>query len=97
MKSKFLKGISIFLALGMAALSAGCGSSSSSGSSESSSSSSKAESSSSESSSAANGKLDKMTLQLKWLPQSQFMGYYVAKAILFSITQSYMSTDTAKC
>jgi NitT/TauT family transport system substrate-binding protein len=79
MKSKFLKGISIFLALGMAALSAGCGSSSSSGSSESSSSSSKAESSSSESSSAANGKLDKMTLQLKWLPQSQFMGYYVAK------------------
>ena len=26
------------------------------------------------------GKLDKVTLQLKWLPQSQFMGYYVAKA-----------------
>lgn len=25
------------------------------------------------------GKLDKVTLQLKWLPQSQFMGYYVAK------------------
>ncbi|HEX3021798.1 MAG TPA: ABC transporter substrate-binding protein [Lachnospiraceae bacterium] len=25
-------------------------------------------------------KLDKMTLQLKWLPQSQFMGYYVAAA-----------------
>ncbi|NTV90207.1 MAG: ABC transporter substrate-binding protein [Clostridiales bacterium] len=25
-------------------------------------------------------KLDKLTLQLKWLPQSQFMGYYVAKA-----------------
>ncbi len=24
--------------------------------------------------------LEKMTLQLKWLPQSQFMGYYVAKA-----------------
>ncbi|ODA39423.1 ABC transporter substrate-binding protein [Desulfosporosinus sp. BG] len=28
----------------------------------------------------ASGKLDKVTLQLKWLPQSQFMGYYVAKA-----------------
>lgn len=28
----------------------------------------------------ADGKLDKLTLQLKWLPQSQFMGYYVAKA-----------------
>jgi len=26
------------------------------------------------------GKLDKVTLQLKWLPQSQFMGYYLAKA-----------------
>jgi len=26
------------------------------------------------------GKLDKLTLQLKWLPQSQFMGYYVAQA-----------------
>ncbi|HEY8911585.1 MAG TPA: ABC transporter substrate-binding protein [Desulfosporosinus sp.] len=25
-------------------------------------------------------KLEKVTLQLKWLPQSQFMGYYVAKA-----------------
>jgi NitT/TauT family transport system substrate-binding protein len=29
---------------------------------------------------AAGGKLDKITLQLKWLPQSQFMGYYVAAA-----------------
>jgi len=29
---------------------------------------------------AADGKLDKVKLQLKWLPQSQFMGYYVAKA-----------------
>jgi NitT/TauT family transport system substrate-binding protein len=28
----------------------------------------------------AGGKLDKVTLQLKWLPQSQFMGYYVANA-----------------
>ncbi|MCX7658672.1 MAG: ABC transporter substrate-binding protein, partial [Oscillospiraceae bacterium] len=79
MKSKFLKGISIFVALGMAALAVGCGSSASSSSSESSSSSPQAESSSSESSSSANEKLDKMTLQLKWLPQSQFMGYYVAK------------------
>jgi NitT/TauT family transport system substrate-binding protein len=26
------------------------------------------------------GKLDKVILQLKWLPQSQFMGYYVADA-----------------
>jgi NitT/TauT family transport system substrate-binding protein len=26
----------------------------------------------------ASGELDKLTLQLKWLPQSQFMGYYVA-------------------
>lgn len=26
------------------------------------------------------GKLDKINLQLKWLPQSQFMGYYVAAA-----------------
>jgi NitT/TauT family transport system substrate-binding protein len=26
----------------------------------------------------AKGKLTKLTLQLKWLPQSQFMGYYVA-------------------
>ncbi|MDF2567654.1 MAG: NMT1/THI5-like protein [Oscillospiraceae bacterium] len=30
--------------------------------------------------SKAAGELDKVTLQLKWLPQSQFMGYYVAKA-----------------
>lgn len=29
---------------------------------------------------AKTDKLDKVTLQLKWLPQSQFMGYYVAKA-----------------
>jgi NitT/TauT family transport system substrate-binding protein len=29
---------------------------------------------------APSGELDKVTLQLKWLPQSQFMGYYVAKA-----------------
>jgi NitT/TauT family transport system substrate-binding protein len=28
----------------------------------------------------AAGKPDKVTLQLKWLPQSQFMGYYVAAA-----------------
>ena len=28
----------------------------------------------------SSGKLDKVTLQLKWLPQSQFMGYYVAQA-----------------
>lgn len=34
----------------------------------------------SDSGKAASGKLDKVTLQLKWLPQSQFMGYYVAKA-----------------
>jgi len=27
--------------------------------------------------------LDKLTLQLKWLPQSQFMGYYVADAMGF--------------
>ncbi len=27
----------------------------------------------------ASGELKKVTLQLKWLPQSQFMGYYVAK------------------
>ena len=26
------------------------------------------------------GQLDKVNLQLKWLPQSQFMGYYVAAA-----------------
>jgi NitT/TauT family transport system substrate-binding protein len=30
--------------------------------------------------SAPSGKFDKLTLQLKWLPQSQFMGYYVAQA-----------------
>ncbi|MFV0528542.1 MAG: ABC transporter substrate-binding protein [Lachnospiraceae bacterium] len=28
---------------------------------------------------AASGDLEKVTLQLKWLPQSQFMGYYVAQ------------------
>ncbi|MDF2985365.1 MAG: NMT1/THI5-like protein [Eubacterium sp.] len=38
-----------------------------------------ASSSSSESSTTPSGELDKITLQLKWLPQSQFMGYYVAK------------------
>jgi len=32
-----------------------------------------------EMSSRGSGELQKMTLQLKWLPQSQFMGYYVAK------------------
>ncbi len=30
-------------------------------------------------SSSGSGKLTKVTLQLKWLPQSQFMGYYVAQ------------------
>lgn len=30
--------------------------------------------------STSTGKLEKVTLQLKWLPQSQFMGYYVAAA-----------------
>ncbi|MDR3602567.1 MAG: ABC transporter substrate-binding protein [Desulfosporosinus sp.] len=34
----------------------------------------------SDTSKPASGKLDKVTLQLKWLPQSQFMGYYVAQA-----------------
>lgn len=34
----------------------------------------------SETKDAAPEKLDKVTLQLKWLPQSQFMGYYVAQA-----------------
>lgn len=29
---------------------------------------------------ATTDKLDKVTLQLKWLPQSQFMGYYVAQS-----------------
>ena len=32
-----------------------------------------------EATSAAPAELQKVTLQLKWLPQSQFMGYYVAK------------------
>lgn len=30
-------------------------------------------------SSSGSGKLTKVTLQLKWLPQSQFMGYYIAQ------------------
>jgi NitT/TauT family transport system substrate-binding protein len=51
----------------MGAMLAGCGSSSSS-------------SSASASTSTSDGKLQKVTLQLKWLPQSQFMGYYVAAA-----------------
>ncbi len=76
------KYLSVFLsiALLLSFVLAGCGSNTetSSGSSESSVSSSST-SASSESSTADSGKLDKITLQLKWLPQSQFMGYYVAK------------------
>lgn len=34
----------------------------------------------SEDTSKKDGELEKVTLQLKWLPQSQFMGYYVAAA-----------------
>lgn len=47
-------------------------------SSNSSSAATSATSSTSSTSSAA-GTLTKVTLQLKWLPQSQFMGYYVAQ------------------
>lgn len=77
MKKSITAGISILLALSMTAL-AGCGSSGSSSSSSSASGSSSGSSSSSEASST--GELEKVTLQLKWLPQSQFMGYYVADA-----------------
>lgn len=55
---------------------AGCTSGNEEGSSSSSSSSTTSSSSVSTETSA---KLEKITLQLKWLPQSQFMGYYVAE------------------
>lgn len=53
-------------------IAAGCGSGSSTDSGKS--------TETTETDKAASGKLDKVTLQLKWLPQSQFMGYYVAQA-----------------
>lgn len=74
--------LSVFLCIVMVlgVVLTGCGSSS-----ESSSSSSAAATSAAAGSSASTGssdtpkELQKVTLQLKWLPQSQFMGYYVAK------------------
>lgn len=56
---------------------AGCGSNQES--STSSSASEVASTSASASSASTSAPLEKITLQLKWLPQSQFMGYYVAK------------------
>lgn len=50
-----------------------------SGTSASSSSAASAAPSSGAASSAPSGKLQKITLQLSWLPQSEFMGFYVAK------------------
>lgn len=64
----------------------GCGSSSSSSSSDASATPAATAAPASTAAPAADatkpadGKLDKLTLQLKWLPQSQFMGYYVAAA-----------------
>ncbi len=75
--------LSIVLLLSFAL--AGCGSSeeastsTASTSTAASSSTDTAGSSSSEGSTTPSGESDKITLQLKWLPQSQFMGYYVAK------------------
>lgn len=54
----------------MTAMLIGCGSNSSSSGSADSSDTAK----------TSDGGLQKVTLQLKWLPQSQFMGYYVAAA-----------------
>lgn len=54
----------------MTAMLIGCGSNSSSSGSSSSGDTAK----------TSDGGLQKVTLQLKWLPQSQFMGYYVAAA-----------------
>ncbi len=58
----------------MISLLAGCASKTSSGSSDSSTAAT------SSASSTTGGALKKITLQLKWLPQSQFMGYYIAAA-----------------
>jgi NitT/TauT family transport system substrate-binding protein len=67
-KSKGLKRLSIILALAMtASLFAGCSSGTSS------------TGSASAGSTTASGSPQKVTLQLKWLPQSQFMGYYIAE------------------
>ena len=54
----------------MTAMLIGCGSNSSSSGSSNSGDTAK----------TSDGGLQKVTLQLKWLPQSQFMGYYVAAA-----------------
>lgn len=72
MKKKIL---ALFLVVGMMVMMlAGCGSNSAS------SGDSKGITESEDTSKKEDGKLDKVTLQLKWLPQSQFMGYYVAAA-----------------
>ena len=85
---KRLIAVGLCAAMGMSL--AACGSSSSSietSSSKSASSSSSAASSassaskSSSKSEAASGDLTKVTLQLKWVQQAQFMGYYAAKEL----------------
>lgn len=58
----------------MGAMLVGCGSKSSE------TADSKDTTKSSDTTKANDGELQKVTLQLKWLPQSQFMGYYVAAA-----------------
>lgn len=62
--------LALFLmAMMMCAMLIGCGGSKSAGSADSGDAAKKSD-----------GGLQKVTLQLKWLPQSQFMGYYVAAA-----------------
>ncbi len=65
----------LFLSLALA----GCGSSDDSAASGSSTAGSSASASGSSEGTASTATPDKITLQLKWLPQSQFMGYYVAQ------------------
>jgi len=83
MKKRSLSGLLVVFML-ILVMATGCGSSTSTDSTTSSASSIAADSTQTavtpDTVTPSTGKLDKVTLQLKWLPQSQFMGYYVAKA-----------------
>jgi len=68
-KSKFMNLVAVIMLILLAAT--GCSSGNSAGSTQG---------AGTDTGKTTTGKLDKVTLQLKWLPQSQFMGYYVAQS-----------------
>lgn len=76
MKKKCLSGL-LAVCMLLAVVMTGCSSGSTTGSTPAKTSNTPAVS---ETGTTAPSTLDKLTIQLKWLPQSQFMGYYVAAA-----------------